>query len=89
MKNPSLSESNLVADEVNVKLNVLCPAMMNGVGGEIYGRDVVTIDNRSAGHTVMQLLKQLSKPCALGNGVGHSSVLSLRARARDSRLSFR
>ena len=89
MKSPSLAESNLFAYKVNIELNMLRPAMMNGVGGEIYGRNVVTVDNRGMGHIVMQLLKKLSKPGALGNSVRHGAVLSLRARARHCRLSFR
>ena len=57
MENPNASKSHLLAHKVNVQLDVFSPAMMNGVGGEVHRTDVVTVDNRSLGDIVMQLLK--------------------------------
>jgi hypothetical protein len=47
---------------VNVELDVFCPAVMNGVGGEIDGGDVVAVDNGSLVDRTRELLKELSKP---------------------------
>jgi hypothetical protein len=57
MEDPDASEGHLLTHKVNVQLNVLSPAMMNGVGGKVHRRDVVTVDNRSLGDVMMQLLK--------------------------------
>ena len=57
MENPNTSKSHLLAHKVNVQLNVFSPAMMNGVGEEVHRRNVVTVDNRSLGDVMMQLLK--------------------------------
>jgi hypothetical protein len=47
---------------VNVELDVFRPAVMNGVGGEIDGGDVVAVDNGSLVDRTRELLKKLSKP---------------------------
>jgi hypothetical protein len=57
MENPNASKGHLFTHKVNVQLNVLGPAMMNGVGGKVHHRDVVTVDNRSLEDMMMQLLK--------------------------------
>lgn len=49
MYNAKLTESHLLPDEVNVKLDMFCPPLMNQVGGHVYGRDIVTEDNRGLG----------------------------------------
>ena len=41
----------------DIKLDVLCPTMMIGVGVKMYGGDVVTVDNRSLQDVMMQLLE--------------------------------
>ena len=57
MEDPNASKRHLPTLIVNAQLNVLSPAMMNGVGGKVHRRDVVAVDNRSLGDIMMQLLK--------------------------------
>jgi len=57
MKNPNLSQSHLLADEVNVNLDVLRSSMMNRIGCHINNIDIVTIDERSLREGYMKLLK--------------------------------
>ena len=45
MKDSNVTESNLLAYEVDVQLDVLGAAMMNWVGGEVHSGDIVTKDN--------------------------------------------
>jgi hypothetical protein len=42
---------------VNIELDVLRPAVMDGVGGEIDGGDIVTVDNGSLVDGTRELLK--------------------------------
>jgi hypothetical protein len=49
-------------NKVNVELDVFRPAVMNRVGGEIDGGDVVAVDNGSLVDRTRELLKELSKP---------------------------
>ena len=44
MEDPNIAGSDLVANEVQVDLHMLRPLMLNGVGGEIHGADVVAVD---------------------------------------------
>lgn len=58
MKNTNSSNGHLFANKVNVKLNVLCPPVLNRVGREIYSADVVTIDDSGGVHGTPQLLQK-------------------------------
>ena len=57
MKNPSLSQSHLLVDKVNVNLDVLRSSMMNRVRCHINNTDIVTIGERSLREGYMKLLK--------------------------------
>jgi hypothetical protein len=37
-------DDNTFPNEVEIDLNMLCTLMLNGVGGEVDGADIVTID---------------------------------------------
>ena len=50
MENSNTTKCDVLPDEVNVELNMLRTAMVDRVGREVYGRDVVTIDNRGLGN---------------------------------------
>jgi hypothetical protein len=43
MKNPHISDSNLLTNEMEVKLNMIRTLMLDGVGGEVNGVDIVTV----------------------------------------------
>ena len=88
MKNSNVTESNMLTYEVNVQLNVLGATMMNGVGGEVDSGDVVTEDNGGLVNRTSKLRKELSKPGALGNCIGDSTILGLSARTGDRSLSL-
>ena len=44
MEDPNIADSNPVANKVQVDLHMLCPLMLNRVGGEIHGADVVAVN---------------------------------------------
>ena len=46
-----------IANEVQVDLHMLRPLMLNGVGGEIHGADVVAVDERALGERAVELRK--------------------------------
>jgi hypothetical protein len=49
MKNPDLSKRHLLANEVNVDLDVLHASVVNRVGRHVDGTYVVTVDNGGGG----------------------------------------
>ena len=60
MEDPNIADSDPVANEVQVDLYMLHPLMLNGVGGEIHGVDVVAVDERALREWVMELRQELS-----------------------------
>jgi hypothetical protein len=83
VENTYTPKCNLFADKVNVELDVLGPAMMNGVGREVDSGDIVAVHNGGLVDRAGELEKKLAKPRALSDGVCHSSILNLGAGARD------
>ena len=46
VKNSNTTKSDVLPNEVNVELDMLRSAMMNGVSREVHRGDVVTVDTR-------------------------------------------
>ena len=69
-----------------VDLHVLRPLMLDGVGGEVHGADVVAVDERALGERAMELRQELSKPGRLRHAISDSTVLRLGTGAGDHRL---
>jgi hypothetical protein len=80
MKNSNLPQGHLLADEVDVDLDMLHAPMMDQVGCHIDSTDVVTVDNGGGVQRDMDLLEKLAQPAALGDGMGDSVILSIGAR---------
>ena len=49
-----------VAHEVQVNLHMLRPLMLDGVGGEIYGADIVAVDECALGERAVEIRQELS-----------------------------
>ena len=60
MEDPKIIDSDPVTNEVQVDLHMLRPLMLNGVGGEIHGADVVAVDERALGERAMELRQELA-----------------------------
>jgi hypothetical protein len=88
MENPNIANSHPVSNEVQVNLHIVRPLMMNPVGGELHGADVVAVDERALGERAMKLNQELSEPGCLSHAISNSPVLRLSTRARDHRLSL-
>jgi hypothetical protein len=44
MQDADITDGNTFLDKVEVDLNMLCALVLNGVGGEVDGTNVVTVD---------------------------------------------
>ena len=89
MEDPNIADSNPVANEVQFDLHMLRPLMLNGVGGEIHGADIVAVDGCALGERAMELHQELSKPGRLRHTVSDNTVLRLGTGAGDNRLPLR
>ena len=88
MEHPNLSQSNLIADEVNVDLDVLRAMMVDRISGHIDSANIVRVHDGHRGNGRVELLEKLTKPTTLGHGMGNHAVLSLSTRAGDGRLAL-
>ena len=88
VQDPDAPKSHLLTNKVYVELNVLRSAMVDRVGGEVHSGDVVAVDEHGLVNITKQLLEQLTKPRAFGNGVSHCPSLCLGTQAGDSGLSL-
>jgi len=57
MKNPDFSQSDLLAYEVDVDLNVFGLPMLNRVGRHVDGRHIVIVDKSSSRERFVKLPK--------------------------------
>ena len=86
MEYPNIADGDPVAHEVQVDLHVLHPLMLNRVGREVHGADVVAVDERAIGERAVELRQELSEPGRLRYAVSDSPVLRLSTRAGDNWL---
>jgi hypothetical protein len=86
MEDVDLTDGNLLSDKMKINLHMLGALMLNGVGGEVHGADVVVVDKGALRRWGLKLVEQLSQPSGLSHAVGNSTILGLSARARDDGL---
>ena len=80
MKHTDSPKGDPFPNEVEVDLHVLGALMLNGVGGEVDGADVVAVDEAGRIQRMMQLLQKLRQPGGFGDAVGNCTVFGLGAR---------
>ena len=88
MKNSKLAQSDLLADEVDVDLDVFHAAVVDGVGSHVDGAHIVAVDNRRKRDRDVEFLEQLAQPAALDHNVGDCTVLCFGTGARHRRLAL-
>jgi hypothetical protein len=86
VQDADITDGNAFPDEVEVDLDMLCALVLNGVGGEVDGADVVVIDESALRQRSMELLKELPEPTSFSYAIGHGVILSLGARVGDDVL---
>jgi hypothetical protein len=86
MYNTDITDGNTFPDEVEIDLDMLCTLVLNGVGGEVDDTDVIVVDESALWRRSMELMQELPKPTSFIHAIGHSTILSLGARARDDVL---
>ena len=86
MKDPDVSNGNQLADEVEINLDMLRALMLDGVGGEVHGADVVAVDKGAPTKRLVELEEELAQPGRLGHAVSHGAELNLSTRAGDHGL---
>jgi hypothetical protein len=57
MKNPDCTPGDSFTDEVEVDFHVLCALMLNGVGGDVDGADIVAVDEAGGVQGMVKFLE--------------------------------
>jgi hypothetical protein len=74
---------------VKINLSMLGVLVLNGIGEEVDGADVVTVDQSGPRDGVVQLNNQLMNPARPCHAVSHGAVLCINAQTRDDVLAHR
>jgi hypothetical protein len=86
MEDAELTDGNLLSDKMKINLHMLCALMLNGVGGEVHGADIVAVDKCAPRRWGLELVEQLTQPSGLSHAVGNGTILGLSAGAGDDGL---
>jgi hypothetical protein len=81
-----LTNGNLLSDEMKINLHMLRALMLNGVGGEVHGADVVAVDKSTTRWRSLELMQEMAQPSGLSHTIGDGMVLSFDAGAGDDSL---
>jgi hypothetical protein len=81
-----LTDGNLLSDEMKINLHILRALMLNGVGGEVHGADIVAVDESVARWRSLELMQELAQPSGLNHTIGDGTVLGFGAGAGDDSL---
>jgi hypothetical protein len=60
MEDTDLTNGNILSDEMKINLHMLHALMLNGVGGEVHGADVVTVDESAVRWQSLEIMQELA-----------------------------
>jgi hypothetical protein len=86
MEDADLTDDNILSNEMKINLHMLHALMLNGVGGEVHGVDVVTVDESATRWRSLKLMQELAQPGGLSHTIGDDTVLDFGAGAGDDSL---
>ena len=85
---PAVGTGSTANIEIGPKLHMLGPLVLNGVGGQINGIDIVTVHNGGSPKRAMELMEELTQPTRLHNSICDNAILDLCTGSRDCRLTL-
>lgn len=76
MWDPNLAESGLLADEVNVYLDMLSAPVMNWIRRHVVNTHIVTINDSRTSNQDVELLEKLLELAAFDDSMGDDTILN-------------
>jgi hypothetical protein len=86
MEDADLTDGNLLSDKMKINLHMLHALMLNGVGAEVHGADVVAVDESAARWRSLELMQEMAQLGGLSHTIGNDTVLGFGAGAGDDSL---
>lgn len=71
--NRHITNSDMLADEVKVDIDMHRPPVLDGVGGEVKRVDIVAVDESAPGDRTVKIQKELLKPTRLSHTINHGT----------------
>jgi hypothetical protein len=86
MEDVDLTDGNLLSDKMKINLHMLGALMLNGVGREVHGADIIAVDKCAPRWRGLELVEQLTQPGGLRHAISNGTILGLSTGARDDGL---
>jgi hypothetical protein len=86
MDDVNLADDNLLSNKMKINLHMLGALMLNGVGGEVHGANVIAVDKGAPRQRGLKLVEQLSQSSSLSHAVGNGMILDISAGVGDDSL---
>jgi hypothetical protein len=71
MEDADLTDGNLLSNKMKINLHMLGALVLNGVGGEVHGADIVAVDKCASRRRSLELVEQLMQPGGLSHVIGN------------------
>jgi len=88
VQNADFTKGDSLSDKVQIDLNMLGSLMLNQVGGEVNGADIITINHCSAMKWTAKLYQELAQPAGFGDSIRDYSIFRLCTGPRHYRLTL-
>jgi len=88
VQDADFTEGDSFSNEVQVDLNMLGSLMLNRVGGEVNGADIITVDHCNTTEWAVKLYQKLAQPAGFGDSIRDCSIFLLCTGPRHYRLTL-
>jgi hypothetical protein len=86
MEDADLTDDNIPSNKMKINLHMLGALMLNEVGGEVYGADIVAVDQGAPRRRGLELVEQLMQLGGLSHTIGNDTIFGIGAGAGDDGL---
>jgi hypothetical protein len=86
MEDVDLTNDNLLSNKMKINLHILGALMLNEIGGEVHGANIIAVDESALRQRDLEFMEQLTQPGGLSHTIGNDTIFGLSAVAEDDGL---